>query len=763
MEPQENEKQASAREDGSGKGAPAESDSEEGKEAPPPISARRKWGFRLAGMTMVPLIVFLILEGILRLFGFGYATDFFLPLEEHPAYRSNMEYTRRFFPRALVRPPLPMVVPREKAEGGFRIFVLGGSAAQGDPSPPFGFSRHLEVMLEKRYPGGEIEVINTAITAINSHVVRGIAQECARMEPDLFIVYMGNNEVVGPYGPGTVFLGFSPSLSTIRTGIWVKSTKIGQLIEGALHRVKGQNEALKEWKGMEMFVDRCVAGDDSRLEAVYGNFAANLRSILDAAGRAKAPVILCTVAVNLTDCAPFASLHRGDLTPADLSAFEALCEEADERARSLDVPAALEALAKAESLDGDYAELHYRMGRLHYGRGDWEAAREHFERARDLDALRFRADSGINRIIREVAAERKETAIRLVDVEKVFEASSPHGLPGEEFFHEHVHMNFKGNHLLARVVFRQVEDLLPSSIRDRAAGEDAPCSEDVCSERLAYTGWNRFRILKGLLAIMEQAPFSNQMDIEERNALRRRDLEALKERFTTPEALEEARKVYRKSIARHPDDLFLRQIGGKLFMEARDFVSAVKQYEYLRRHAPGAGAWPELEAEALVGQGTQLKIQRKAGKALECFHRAAEVCPGFAPAFFNIGLMSHESGKLDEAMENYREALRLYPPFTLARNNLALALASKGLMKESYDEYKTTLADSPRSSMVHGNLGDLLVRMGRSKEAEGHYLQALEDNPKEAAVRGNLADLLVVQGRFAEATEHYIVGLDKKP
>ncbi|MHC4601268.1 MAG: hypothetical protein ACYS47_19915, partial [Planctomycetota bacterium] len=117
-------------------GGAAEPVAEKGAEGAAPMSARRKWGFRITGMTLVPLLFFLILEGVLRLFGFGYATDFFIPLEGHPAYRSNMEYTLPFFPPPLVRPPLPMVVPREKPEGAFRIFVLGGSAAQGDPSPP---------------------------------------------------------------------------------------------------------------------------------------------------------------------------------------------------------------------------------------------------------------------------------------------------------------------------------------------------------------------------------------------------------------------------------------------------------------------------------------------------------------------------------------------------------------------------------------------------------------------------------------------------
>ena len=43
------------------------------------------------------------------------------------------------------------------------------------------------------------------MTAINSHAILPIARECARRDGDLWIIYMGNNEMVGPFGAGTVF------------------------------------------------------------------------------------------------------------------------------------------------------------------------------------------------------------------------------------------------------------------------------------------------------------------------------------------------------------------------------------------------------------------------------------------------------------------------------------------------------------------------------------------------------------------------------
>lgn len=82
--------------------------------------------------------------------------------------------------------------------------MLGSSAAYGDPEPAYGFCRQLEVLLNEHAAGTSFEVVNAAVTAMNSHVARRITKDRAVHEPDLFIVFMGNNEVIGPYGPPTL-------------------------------------------------------------------------------------------------------------------------------------------------------------------------------------------------------------------------------------------------------------------------------------------------------------------------------------------------------------------------------------------------------------------------------------------------------------------------------------------------------------------------------------------------------------------------------
>jgi len=86
------------------------------------------------------------------------------------------------------------------------------------------------LLLDARYPGVRFEVVNAGM-AVNSHVTRQSALGLARHEPDLFVVYLGNNEVVGPYGASSAAAPLQADLAVIRAGVWARSLRLGQLFE----------------------------------------------------------------------------------------------------------------------------------------------------------------------------------------------------------------------------------------------------------------------------------------------------------------------------------------------------------------------------------------------------------------------------------------------------------------------------------------------------------------------------------------------------
>ena len=173
-----------------------------------PASSRvdgwRLWVFRLLALIAAPALFFGLTELVLRLAGFGHPTEFLLPALQNgqKTFVQNNQFGWRFFGPKLSRLPWPVSISQSKPHATVRVFVFGESAAKGEPQPAFGLPRMLEAMLSLRYPGVKFEVVNAAMTAINSHVILPIARECSKADGDIWVIYMGNNEVVGPFGAG---------------------------------------------------------------------------------------------------------------------------------------------------------------------------------------------------------------------------------------------------------------------------------------------------------------------------------------------------------------------------------------------------------------------------------------------------------------------------------------------------------------------------------------------------------------------------------
>ena len=277
---------------------------------------------RLIAMIFVPLVVLGGIELGLRLFGYGYPTGFFsrTRIEGRDYYVPNEKFISRFFPPAIARTIPEFRFAAEKSTNTYRVFLFGESAALGDPDSSYGMSRYLQVLLHERYPGINFEVICVAITAIDSNVILPIARDCARHQGDLWVIYMGNNEMVGPFGAikmvpfasnfsngnkapppfgAETALGLpSPPLGVIRAIIAIKATRLGQLLDNVIRRLRSGSSTPKEWGGMQMFMNGRIGYDDPARLRAYANFRGNLEDILRTAHRVGVPVVLSTVTVN---------------------------------------------------------------------------------------------------------------------------------------------------------------------------------------------------------------------------------------------------------------------------------------------------------------------------------------------------------------------------------------------------------------------------------------------------------------------------------
>ncbi len=416
----------------------------------------------------------------------------------------NDQFGWRFFGPRMARQPEATSIAREKPPGKVRIFVFGESAAYGDPQPRFGLPRMLDAILSARHPDKKFEVVNAAMTGINSHVIRPLARDCTEARADVWVIYMGNNEVVGPFGAGTVFGGQATPLPLIHALLALKATRTGQLLDafrGSVQKAAGSGE----WEGMRMFVKYKLAGNDPRLSADYRNFNKNLEDILAAGRNSGAKIVLSTVAVNLEECAPFASLHPTNLLESRLSDWERFFDAGVKAQAGGDFRRAASAYDQAAQIDETYAELRFRRGQCALQLKDVARAQREFAAARDLDALRFRCDSRLENIIRQEAKDD----VTLADGERALADASSDGIPGADFFYEHVHLTFPGNYVLARAIAEKVENTLglPASGRWPELAE--------CEQRLGHTSRDTQLALSTMLGRLADIPFTLQANHDE--------------------------------------------------------------------------------------------------------------------------------------------------------------------------------------------------------------------------------------------------------
>ncbi len=686
-----------------------------------PSFRARAWITRSLLAIGVPLALFLALEAALRLAGFGRPATFLIPDDRPGFFRTNPDFASLFLPGNFDLRPLNVRVAAHKAPNTVRIVVLGESAAQGVPVPSFGFAAQLRAQLRSRYPGKEFEVINTGIVAINSHVVYQIARDMARFEPDLFVVYMGNNEVVGPYGPGCAYLSRMPPLWVIRASVFVRSTRTGQLLASVIGSVSPRARAPAEWGGMSMFVDNAVSGDDPRLRAVYANFEANLEGIVRAASGAGAGTVLCTVVANLKDCPPLLSRHAPGLSAPELSSWQSAFERGRLAWMLGDAETARERLGEALRIDPQFADTSFMLGSLDLQSGDAVSARRHLVEALHWDALRFRPDPAINGVIREVA-RRSGPKVTLLDLALDL-GSDPDstGAPsGRELLFEHVHFDLEGNYQVARMMARACAARLPGG----DPGDSGWLAGDGCAEAVGFTQHERLPMLLRIDVLVRKPPFTNQLTHVEDEARMAREIDEASGIARQPAVLAHAFDVAGAALRRDPGnpalegmlegiDLDLGDLDGALGLARgaanllpRDFATAADEASILMRlsrfdeagallmKASGSGADLDLLVPVLVDLWTRTRHFDEGRKFLD---GAIAGRPRDQRLRIARASLDRASGDLAGAEGEFRQILAQDPSSEDALEELVGMLAEAGRVDEISRESLAAAAAQPRN------------------------------------------------------------------
>jgi tetratricopeptide (TPR) repeat protein len=735
-----------------------------------PIQPGLKWAFRLVALLMLPALL-VVAEVALRLGGYGHSPDFFkhINIQGEDYLVQNDDFSLNVFTKEIARSPGALRMEAQKPAGTFRIFIFGESAAMGDPEPAFGAGRYMEVLLREKFPGVKIEVVNVAFTAINSHVILPIARECAKHDGDLWIVYMGNNEMVGPFGAATVFGKQAAPLPYVRLVLAVKRTRVGQLLAAWTQKLKGNANKATSWGGMQMFLNNQIAPDDPRKETVYRNFKGNLDDILKAGINARAKIVLNTVAVNLKDSPPFASMLNSNVPPDRQAVFEDAMTRGRSREDQGDFAGAAQAYEQAAQLQPRFAGLQYDWGKCLLAETNLAAAREHLQDACDDDAMPFRADTTINAAVREAAQKLEGNGVIFLDAATILAADTPANLPGQETFYEHVHFDFDGSYRLGLLWAEQAAKML-------AAGKpsgDGWASQEQCDQMLGLSDWNRALVTEEMIGRLQVPPFSSQPNNEQRiERLRARD-GMFHARMGTNEAAA-ARENFVKQLEREPDDFVLHENFAAFLQATGHMPDAIAEWRLVHNLMPhdylpyfelghllrGPDQLAEAEAdlhtalglrpsltEGWIELGNVLVLRENLNEALTSFAMARQQRPQDGQIVFRIAkvqVMLHEG---PQAIESYREAVKLSPASWEPHYKLGGQLDAAGQLEEARDEFGAAARLNPNYSRTHFNYGILLAKLRQLDEAQHEFEETLRLEPGYQGASEALAKIQILKRR----------------
>lgn len=376
----------------------------------------------------IPLLFFVLLETGLRIFDYGRNDKQWIKVTDtkqmlNPDIAGRYFYNTKDLPQSN-NDAFDIV----KRENSFRIFVMGGSSAQGFPFSPNGtFSRYIRDRLELLFPEKHIEVINIAITATNSYTIRDLITGVIDQKPDLILIYAGHNEYYGAFGVGSTE-NIGNSREFVNFLIWLNKFKSVKFLRnvmssvGKWFSVESETDIQRGGTLMARIVkEQLISYNSESYEVGLSQFKGNLNDILKMTNDINIPVIIGTLVSNLKGQKPFVSIDDNE----------------------------------TENADSIYSQAKLRLSQQKFTYAD-----SLFRLAKDLDALRFRAPEEINSIIKRLGSKYNA---EIVNIDSMFNSSSTGGIVGNNLIVDHLHPSLDGYLLMGKIYFEamEVHDLLP--------------------------------------------------------------------------------------------------------------------------------------------------------------------------------------------------------------------------------------------------------------------------------------------------------------
>lgn len=384
--------------------------------------------------------------------------------------------------------------PVHKDANTLRIFCVGGSAAMGWPHDlSLSYPAFLEKKLKLGLPSKKIEVINVAASTYASYRVKVVFDEIINYQPDLVLIYTGNNEFLEKI----LYHADNPLSSP-----W-KHLAVVRTIHQALAYIQKRKQVIDIEHYQPTFLIDVALGNTSTLKIsqqqfrqVVAHYQYNIQAMVEDAQEKDIPVMLLTVPVNVRDWHPHASVHQAHLNHAQLEQWQLLYRKGLLAFQKHDFIRARQNFVQALAIDDHYAELHYYLGKTYLEQANTQKAKEHLIRSLETDAYPFRALPEFNNILKDISLQLE---VPLVDIQQALSKRSAYGMIGPDVLVDHVHPTVASNQIIADEILRTLIKTWPSHRAGTLALSDLQVALPEYAEATLPLMQNIFLIYRVLL------------------------------------------------------------------------------------------------------------------------------------------------------------------------------------------------------------------------------------------------------------------------
>lgn len=589
-----------------------------------------------------------------------------------------------------------------------RVFCLGGSTTFGRPfADSTSFCGWLREFLPLADDSTRWEVINAGGVSYASYRVAAVMEELAEYEPDLFIVYSGQNEFLERRTYAEMFE--TSDLNFAITGAF-RHTRTWGVLQSALHR-PGEQQRVSPAEMLSGEVDEMLNHtigpadyhrDDQWHAKVLHHYELNLRRMVAIARGGGAEIAFVVPASNEKNCSPFKSESKPGI---DQTRFIELLERGTVEANDGQWQQAIATLRQTQQIDDQYALVDYRLGQAFWETGDIGEAQQAFQRALNHDVCPLRAPDAFLETVRTVATEQNAT---LVDFDKrlreLCQEEHGHAVLGEEYFLDHVHPTIDAHRQLALWI---MEGLQADGVIAGGALADAQLQVVVDRVIESIDVGQHGVALRNLAKVLHWAGKFNEAAPRARDAL--------------------------QCIPDDPESLLVL---ADCLVQMQQTEEAVQKYQRLISVAPFYGRGYLSYGEWLLNTGDYENADQHLSMAVALLPPDSD---RYWRAVYNQAVAKMQQ-------QQFREAVPLLEQIDAAYPDDAQTLALLAEAKSNLEETESAIALYQRvvglrpddvESLTH--LGFLLIKVKRPQEALTHFEAALVIEPEHTRAKSGRA------------------------